>query len=176
MRAIARLSNSYNIAGRGFGRSPASDAREDCTVTIQARMATALGVALIALQPTPALAQAHDIQLAKQSYEAGKASGIRPQTRGENRMCGAHWDAFDALIKAGTITEADLEVLGIDFVEAVVLINKLHVKLEAGEGNELSNGYKNALNSAFEKAEGFIYGDVDDTKSLFENLGVCQTS
>jgi len=145
-------------------------------MVMQARMAMALGVALIALQPLPALAQAHDIQLAKQSYEAGKASGIRPQTRGENRMCGAHWDAFEALVKAGTITEADLEVLGDDFIEAAVLISKVHFKLAAEEGNTLSNGYKNALNSAFEKAEGFIYGDVDDTKSLFENLGVCQTS
>ena len=136
---------------------------------------TALTLACIALIIAPAQAQPrYDLALAKQSYDAAKASGIRPQTTGELDRCAGYWEAISRVRKGDHLPDSDWEKLGDDFSEAGILIKKAGFKLDLDKRGELDVDYIDQAIAAIKLLEKFLNGDAAATRTVFDTLGSCQ--
>ncbi len=134
-----------------------------------------LGLLGAFLMVPPAHAQSrYDIALAKTSYETAKASGIRPQTTGELNRCAGYWEAMSRVRKGTYVANADWAALGDDFSEAGILINKAGFKLDLDKKNALDARHLDEAIAAIKLLQGFLNGEAEATKTVFDTLGTCQ--
>ncbi|MDJ0643782.1 MAG: hypothetical protein QNJ15_13290 [Erythrobacter sp.] len=134
-----------------------------------------LGILAACAIGTPAQAQPrYDIALAKAAYETAKASGIRPQTTGELNRCAGYWEAVSRVRKGNYVLSDDWAALGDDFSEAGILIKKAGFKLDLDKSGALDARHLDEAIAAIKLLQGFLNGDDEATKSVFDVLGSCQ--